>query len=165
MNRWALIDSITNIVLNVIVWDGEAQFDPPPETYLIESDTASVGWTYENGQFKAPDPEPPTDAEILASQSNKLQQATQLASSQKTALTNRVGTLNDAIELEMATPEEIAELPARTTQLTAWKKYAVLLGRVTSQPGWYSVVEWPAQPPEGMDLAVSAVGSRAATSL
>lgn len=96
---------------------------------------------------------PPPD--LLAIASAKLQQLTQLASAQKAALTNRIGTLNDAIELEMATPEEEAELPVRTAQLKAWKTYAVLLGRVTTQAGWYASVIWPTQPAAGMDLSVS----------
>jgi Caudovirales tail fibre assembly protein. len=98
---------------------------------------------------------PPPD--YLSINSAALLQATQLAVAQKTALTNRISTLNDAIELEMATPEEVAELPVRTLQLKQWKTYAILLGRVTTQSGWYTVVEWPAQPAEGMDLTVSAV--------
>jgi hypothetical protein len=102
-------------------------------------------------------PPPPTDAEIIAANTSKLQQYTQLATAQKSALTNRIGTLNDAIELEMATPEEEAELPVRTLQLKAWKTYAVLLGRVTTQAGWALTVEWPVQPTAGMDLTVSAV--------
>lgn len=93
---------------------------------------------------------------LLAIASAKLQQLTQLASAQKAALTNRIGTLNDAIELEMATPDEEAELPVRTAQLKAWKTYAVLLGRVTTQAGWYASVIWPTQPVAGMDLSVSA---------
>lgn len=93
---------------------------------------------------------------ILALQSAKLQALTQLANAQKSALTNRIGTINDAIELEMATPEEEAELPIRVLQLKAWKTYAVLLGRVTSQVGWPPEVTWPVQPAEGMDLTVSA---------
>lgn len=97
---------------------------------------------------------PPPD--WLAINSGKLQGLTQLAASQKVALTNRIGTLNDAIELEMATHEEEAELPVRTAQLKAWKTYAVLLGRVTSQAGWPPEVSWPVQPAEGMDLTVSA---------
>lgn len=100
---------------------------------------------------------PPTPEQILAAQSAKLQGLTQLASAQKIALTNRIGTLNDAIELEMATPEEVAELPIRQAQLLDWKRYAVLLGRVTSQDGWPPEVEWPVQPAGGMDLSVSGV--------
>lgn len=99
---------------------------------------------------------PPTEAEVLASQSLKLQGFTQLAAAQKASLTNRIGTINDAIEFEEATSAELAELPLRQAQLTKWKRYAVDLGRVTTQPGWYSSVVWPTQPTEGMDLTVSA---------
>ena len=93
---------------------------------------------------------------ILAIQSAKLQALNQLAAAQKFALTNRIGTLNDSIELEMATPEEEVELPKRVIQLKAWKTYAVLLGRVMAQVDWPPEVTWPVQPTEGMDLTVSA---------
>jgi len=93
---------------------------------------------------------------ILALQSSKLQVLTQLATAQKVALVNRISTLNDAVDLEIATAEEESELPVRTTQLKEWKTYAVLLGRVTAQQGWPSEVSWPVQPAEGMDLMVSA---------
>lgn len=98
----------------------------------------------------------PTAAEILASQSLKLQQFTQLAAAQKSALANRISTLNDAIELEEATPAEVSELPVRQAQLLEWKRYAIYLGRVTGQDGWPPDVEWPVQPADGMDLTVSA---------
>jgi Caudovirales tail fibre assembly protein. len=101
-------------------------------------------------------PPPPTPEEILASQSVKLQQLTQLAASQKTALTNRIGVINDGIELGEATPAEVAELPVRQAQLIEWKRYALYLGRVTTQVGWPPDVVWPTQPAEGMDLTVSA---------
>jgi hypothetical protein len=94
---------------------------------------------------------------ILASQSLKLQELTRLASLQKTALINRIGVLQDSIDLEMATSEELAELPLRQAQLLEWKRYAIYLGRVTGQDGWPPDVEWPVQPSSGMDLAVSAV--------
>jgi hypothetical protein len=106
----------------------------------------------------------PTPADVLITQSAKLQALTQLATAQKSALTNRIATLQDAIDnvgvegLEefAATPEEQIEFPQRKTQLTKWKNYAILLGRVTSQAGWPPEVEWPVQPTEGMDLTVSA---------
>lgn len=105
---------------------------------------------------------PPTPAEILASQSAKLQLLKQLAEAQKVALSARIGVLNDAIELEMSTPEEEAELPTRVLQLKAWKTYAVLLGRVTGQSGWPPEVDWPVQPTGGMDLTISASAPEAA---
>lgn len=98
---------------------------------------------------------PPPD--YLAISSAKLQAANRLAFDQKTALTSRIGVINDAIEFEEATPEEVAELPERQIQLTTWKRYAVLLGRVNTQPGWYMTADWPPEPAEGMDLTVSVV--------
>lgn len=105
----------------------------------------------------------PTAEEILASQSAKLVVLKSEAESQKVALTNRISTLQDAIdnvgidgmEEFAATPEEQAEFPKRKTQLTKWKNYAILLGRVTSQAGWPPDVVWPTPPAEGMDLTVS----------
>lgn len=122
--------------------------DPHPQEGWVASEAGGV-WTFA--------PYTPTPQQILSSQSAKLQALTQLASSQKTALANRISTLNDAIELEMATTEEVAELPARQAQLLEWKRYAVYLGRVTGQDGWPPEVEWPVQPLTGMDLTVSAV--------
>lgn len=98
----------------------------------------------------------PTPAEVLASQSLKLQALTVEYNAQKNALTNRIATIQDAIDLEMATPEEEAEHPVRVSQLKAWKTYGVLLGRVTTQVGWPPDVVWPVKPSAGMDLSVSA---------
>lgn len=154
---WAVVSVETGIVINTILWDGEGDLGFGGGFMLVQSDTASIGDSYANGVFTPPLPTPPTDAEIIASNTTKLQQANQLAAAQKTALTNRVSTLNDAVELEMATPAEIAELPVRQAQLLEWKRYAVYLGRITQQAGWALTVDWPIQPPEGMDLTVSAV--------
>lgn len=135
----------------------------PKDRYPIEldwrecPDGTQVGDTYSDGIYAPYVPPPPTPAEVLATQSAKLQQLNLLAAAQKTALTNRVGTLQDAVELEMATPDELVELPLRQAQLVEWKRYAVLLGRVTTQPGWPPEVTWPVQPAQGMDLTVSAV--------
>jgi len=159
-NRYVVINISTGLVENMILWDGNVDNWQPDEGYIvIQSDIAQTGWSYLEGVFTAPPIEPPpplTPEQILTNQSAKLQGLTQLATAQKSALTNRIGTLNDAIELEMATPAEEAELLVRVLQLKAWKTYAVLLGRVTSQTGWPPEVEWPVQPTAGMDLTVSA---------
>jgi len=160
MNRFALVHSATGFVTNVILWDGNLETWAPDDGYeAILSEYAQIGWSYVNGLFAAPPYVPPilTPAEIEAQNRSTLQQSTQLAAAQKTALTNRVGTLQDAIELDEATPAEIAELPVRQAQLLEWKRYAIYLGRVTLQEGWALTVEWPVRPTEGMDLTVSAV--------
>lgn len=106
--------------------------------------------------YEAHDPTAISPQMILAQQSAKLQALIMLAAAQKTALINRTSTLNDAIELEEATPAEIAELPLRQAQLLEWKRYAIYLGRVTGQAGWPPDAVWPVQPADGMDLTVSA---------
>lgn len=103
-----------------------------------------------------PEPPAPTEAEILAAQSLKLQGFTQQASAQKNALTERISQINDAIDFGDPSQAELSELPLRQAQLAAWKRYSTLLGRVTAQAGWYATVVWPSQPADGMDLTVSA---------
>lgn len=111
---------------------------------LNESDGV---WTLNANDTITKEPLPPPNAaEVLAEQSAKLQSSTELASAKKAALTERVSTLKDSVELEMATPAEIAELPVRTTELLEWKRYAVLLGRVTLQVKWPLEVDWPEAP-------------------
>lgn len=62
VKNWAVIDS-SNIVINLINWDGETQWLSPENTYVVDltgiENTPSFGWTYENGIFVPPTPEPP----------------------------------------------------------------------------------------------------------
>lgn len=139
------------------------QFEDDTETKIIGVYGSPQPETTPNqGQVEADDPRyldfinPPPD--YLAINSAKLQGFKYVAELQKSALASRISTLNDAIELEMATSEEEAELTLRANQLKQWKPYAVLLGRVATQSGWPEVVDWPEQPANGMDLTVSAVG-------
>lgn len=152
--RHAYINSTTNIVENVIEVAPNSNYQTPQGFYLIKSETCNTGDTYLNGAFISPPPPPPTDAEIIASNIRMLQQYTYIATSQKSTITVRIGTLQDAIDLEISIPEELDELPMRQAQLLEWKRYAVLLGRVTRQRGWARTVVWPDQPTCGMDLAV-----------
>jgi hypothetical protein len=54
--RYALIETATGRVDNVIIWDGEAYFPVPNGFDLIAlGDTvAGPDWTYANGIFTAP---------------------------------------------------------------------------------------------------------------
>jgi len=47
--------------------------------------------------------------------------------------------LQDAVDLEMATPEESA-------LLLEWKRYRVYLSRVPQQVGYHKVITWPDKP-------------------
>lgn len=106
-------------------------------------DYIAPGYTYANGVFTPP---VPTAEDILYAATQVLQQKQKVANTQVTYLQTRIDTINDAIEFDMATPEEIAELPVRNTQIKAWKQYRVLLGRMTQQPDWPQNPQWPVEP-------------------
>lgn len=47
MYRWAVIDEKTNIVTNVIVWDGIAQWQPPKGQFVVKHDDCDVNDLYD----------------------------------------------------------------------------------------------------------------------
>lgn len=162
MGRYAIVGLATGLVVNTALWDRESDWAPGAGLIAVESETASIGWMYANGVFSPPAVESPTPEEVLASQGEKLRSLNAEASAQKAALSSRIDVLNDAVLLEMATEVEIAEKPVREAQLVEWKRYAVLLGRITGQDGWPLDVDWPAKPAEGMDLSTSASATETA---
>lgn len=53
--RYAMIDT-SGVVENVIVWDGETDYEPPEGMTLLSCvPEVSIGWTYGNGAFTPPD--------------------------------------------------------------------------------------------------------------
>ena len=76
MIRYAIINTSTNIVENVILWDGVSDWTPPDDHIAVNAEDTIVGpkWTHNSdGTFSAPapvvDPEPPaapTLAELQA---------------------------------------------------------------------------------------------------
>ncbi len=50
-----------------------------------------------------------------------------------------IAPLQDAIDLDDATPEDVINLKK-------WKTYRVALSRTTSQPGYPTEVDWPVTP-------------------
>jgi hypothetical protein len=54
--KYAVISSATNIVENVIVWDGVTPWTPPAGCYTVAigDSGAGIGWSYINGAFVAP---------------------------------------------------------------------------------------------------------------
>lgn len=80
MNRYALIEIATNVVVSIITDDLD-NWTPPPGYLCVESEDAQVGWLYSDGVLSAPVVPPPTPEEIFqknsADQSNLLNQASQ----------------------------------------------------------------------------------------
>lgn len=58
--RWALVD-VDGFVTGVIVWDGETEYAAPDGLTLVnvpEDQPCGTGWTYTDGQWISPPPEP-----------------------------------------------------------------------------------------------------------
>jgi len=55
--RWAYIESSSNLVTNVIDWDGVTDWSPEEGYFVIQSDTANIGDTYdpETGSITRPE--------------------------------------------------------------------------------------------------------------
>lgn len=134
-NAFAVVDS-DGIIINMVVWDGESEWAPPEGTTAIDAGESGcgIGWTYKDGVFTAP---PLTDEQIAAQNSQKLANNLAQKTSLMDAASERISVLQDAVDLEMATAEETAELPL-------WKKYRVLLSRVDANTS--DDVVWPLMP-------------------
>lgn len=59
---YAIIEN--GVVVNVVLWDGDSEWQPPAGTTAVEvtetTGAAFVGLPYANGHFTAPTPTPPT---------------------------------------------------------------------------------------------------------
>lgn len=128
-----------SVVLNVIVWagpeDSPMQFDEGVVAIEVkDGESAAPGYSYLNGEFKAPDP---TKEEIeqaaLAKMASNIMQKKYLLDE----ASQKVSILQDAVDLEMATDDEAAALPL-------WKKYRVLLSRVDADTS--DTVTFPDKP-------------------
>ena len=128
-------------VMNTIVWDGPEESPMEFEegvTYAIMPDGdgnyPSAGWLYNGEIFTAP---PLTDEEIAAQAQQKIDNNLAMKSSLIAQATIAIDPLQDAIDLEVATDEEI-EL------LKAWKQYRIAVNRIDGYTE--ENIVWPAQP-------------------
>lgn len=127
--QFAIIETSSGSVVNVVEWDGDTEAWQPPEgCEAIQSDTARIGDTWNGEHFISP-PEPtPTPEQVLAMRNALLATA---------AL--RIAPLQDAVDLGDATAAEEAALKA-------WKQYRVALNRIEQQSGFPGSVVWPKAP-------------------
>lgn len=110
----------------------ELRYHPDLVAVLVpipEGATVVQGDTWDGAAFGPPAAPPaPTAAEVLAMRDTLLAQATL-----------RIAPLQDAVDLDEATPAEAATL-------TLWKKYRVALSRIETQAGFPAAVVWPTMP-------------------
>lgn len=58
--RYALVDTQSNLVVNIIDWDGTSPYTPPnKELPVLVNNEVQIGWSYIDGNFIAPTPPPP----------------------------------------------------------------------------------------------------------
>lgn len=113
----------------------EARFHPDFVAALVlvpDGATVTAGDSFDGTTFGPPPPlpvpPPPTAADVMVQRDALLAVATV-----------RIAPLQDAVDLDEATPAEVAALKA-------WKQYRVLLSRIEQQPGFPAAVDWPKAP-------------------
>lgn len=130
--RYAIVNA-SGLVEAVIVWDGENDWVAPDGFEAIQTDEAGIGWSYQDGQFIAPPPEPlpvPSPEEILSANTRTRDSLLSLAALD-------IAPLQDAVDLDEATTEEVA-------LLKVWKQYRVAVNRIDLT---ISNPTWPSPPP------------------
>lgn len=129
MKNYAVVNKSSGLVENIVIWDGLAEWASPDGTSTIETDSASIGWSYSDGKFSPPPEIQPSDEEII--QSNKTQKHNLMANAAAA-----MKPLEFSNGLGEATSEEDA-------QLIIWKKYILAVSRVDPEilkPKW---PQWP----------------------
>ncbi|MGC0983478.1 tail fiber assembly protein [Pantoea agglomerans] len=136
-NRYAII--VNNVVMNIIAWDGEAEYDVKGAGYGDKAETmalgdesqVAVGYIYNGKEFSAP---PLTKEQQATQDASAISGNLSLKSFLMDEANQKISVLQDAVDLEMATDEEDKYLPL-------WKKYRVLLSRIDANTP--KEIEWP----------------------
>lgn len=126
--KYAVIDH--GVVINIVVWDGESEWRPEEGEAVETTAEAGIGWKYDGNSFTPPPPPPLSKNELIVN-------AEQHKKSLLSIAENQIATLQDAVDLNMANEEE-----ARL--LVDWRKYRVLLNRISPQEP--DTIVWPEQP-------------------
>ena len=59
MKNYALIETATSTVTNIIIWDGQGPWQPPDGFIAVVTPPdqgVSIGWSYVDGEFAPPPP-------------------------------------------------------------------------------------------------------------
>lgn len=82
----------------------------------------------------------------------KLSTLSSKATSTISALKSVTDTLQDAIDLGIATEVESASMPLKLAEIDAWRAYRVYLSRIEAQPNFPAGIEWPIAPSVPFEL-------------
>lgn len=132
MNRYAVLND-SNVVVNVIVLNDINDFNSTEYT-VVQSDIADIGGTIIDDVYIPPEGLVyiPTESDLVADAQSKMTTLLTVAS-------EKIAPLQDAVDLDIATADEI-------TSLAAWKTYRVAVNRIPTQLGYPSTIDWPEQP-------------------
>lgn len=119
MNKYALINAATGQVENVVLWDGLSNWAPDTGYIAIASEEASVGWSYDGKEFIAP----PAPEQVLLTPEQVLQGNENIRNNKLAIATLAIAPLQDAVDLDDATADEIA-------LLKKWKQFRIMVNRV-----------------------------------
>lgn len=129
MGSYAVVNG--GVVINVVAWDGKADWSPDTGEVVETNNPVAIGWSYSDGVFSPPPVPQPSRAELVASaeqeQSSLLEIATaKIVIWQTKLLAGR----------KLTTSE--------TTQLNAWLDYidAVTAVDTSTAPD----IDWPVTP-------------------
>lgn len=125
---------VNGVVVNTIVWDGESEWTSAEGDAVLADSPVSIGYLFSDGKFNLP---PLSKEETDAANAIKTQNNLATKASLMDAATQTIGTLQDAVDLEMATDDETMTLPL-------WKKYRVILSRIDTNTA--EDISWPNTP-------------------
>ena len=134
MKTWALIKD--GFVINTFLWDGMGKYQHDDNAFVVEYDESNIagpGFYYDGQFFFRPslnEEQQGVSEEQISESVNLMKKLLMDEASQK------ISTLQDAVDLEMATEGE-------NILVTAWKRYRVLLNRVDTTA---LSIDWPKKP-------------------
>jgi len=132
MGMYAVINS-SGIVVNKVLWDGTSEWKGPQNmtiVYCEDTNSCAIGGLYKNGIFILPTAQ-------MQPREESVSEAEQMKTTLLTEATMVINSLQDAVDLEIASDDE-------QNLLTVWKKYRVMLIRVDVSLA--PVISWPKKP-------------------
>lgn len=139
MGDWVLIKD--GVVFNVIVWNGPEkspmEFEEGVSYVEITGEGGvypSIGWLYDGVKFSRA---PLTEEEIAEQNALKIYNNISTKSSLMAQANVIIAPLQDAVDLDDATEEELSSLKS-------WKQYRVALNRIDANT--HEEISWPKMP-------------------
>lgn len=134
MGAYALVKD--GAVINTVLWDGVDIFFPGDvlAIELGEGSQVSIGYLYKDGKFSPP---PLTEGQIEEIKRQAISQNTALKAEFMRQASSAIAPLQDAVDFDMATDEEVS-------LLKKWKLYRIAINRIDANTA--DDITWPEQP-------------------